>query len=528
MNEIKIWKKTILITLVIFIVLLSILPSGITTEIKIKDLKLQIKIPTLTIPHKSNELKFVSNSRNSGWPQIYDNGPEDSPCGVAIDSQGNIIVSGYTYYFKDKTTEKIDFLTIKYDSEGNELWNVTYDSGTFDMAWDITVDSSDNIIVYGFNATSIEDIQNFSLYLRMVKYNKDGVEQWNVSFKNEIDNYPGGMTVNSKNDIITTGGHGDIDDLDFHCWTIKLNSEGEELWNKTYTEDIISFGTDVTVDVNDTILVGGLTASYVAQGYCIIEYDDNGNQIGVHRYRKGNQPNAIALDSNDNIILTGLGYSSSTNTSTWLTIKCDRQGNLLWTQEYDGIYGDGAEDLAVDSNDNIITVGLSCFSGEYNYEHCIIIYDKNGNEICMKRPDVPGIIYGVVIDRNNRIVITGAAAQGNNWDYYTDIYVDVTPPSVQLIRPEEKYFYLFNFKILKLPKNTIIIGKIKMLIEAENPSDVLKVEFYIDKKLRETVYEQPYQFLWKDKLLGKHNIKIMAYDALGCIKKYEFVVRKFF
>ena len=526
MNEYKIWKKTI-ITLVTLIIFLNILPSGVTTENKIKDLELKINFPTLVIPRQLHELKFVNNIE-LGWPRIYDNGPEDSACGVIIDSEGNIIVSGYTFYLKNDSTEALDFLTIKYDSEGNELWNVTYDNGTFDMAWDVTVDSFDNIIVFGFNATSFEDFQNLSLYLRVVKYNKDGVEQWNVSFKNEVDNYPGGIAVNSNNDIIINGGHGDIDDLDFHCWTIKLNSDGEELWNQTFMEDLVSFGSDVTVDENDNIFVGGLSASYFGQGYCIIEYDDNGNQIGVHRYNKGNQPNAIALDSNGNIILTGVGFSSKSNTSTWFTIKCDRQGNLLWTREYDAIYSESAENIAIDSDDNIITVGASCFSEEYNYEHCAIIYDKNGNELCMKRPDILGIIYGVAIDNNDRIIITGAIEQENNWDYYTNIYVDITPPSVQLIRPEEKHIYLFNFKMLKLPKNTIIFGKIDILINAENSSDILKVEFYIDKELRETIDQQPYEFLWNDKLLGKHNIKIMAYDASGCITKYEFDVWKFF
>jgi len=518
-------KKAILITLVTFIFLLNILQSCKTSEVEIKDIKLQFDFPRLRIPRQLHESRSLF-TKDSGWPQIYDKGPEDSSNGIVIDSEGNIIVSGYTYYL-DNSMEKIDILTIKYDSEGNELWNVTYDSGTLDMGWDIALDSFDNIIIYGLNATSLEDFQNLSLYLRVVKYNKDGVEQWNTSFKNEIQNYPGGIAVNSKNDIIINGGHGNIDDLDFHCWTIKMNSEGEELWNKTFILDIVGYGTDITVDKNDSIIVGGFSASYINQGFRIIEYDDDGNQIQSYIF-KGNQPNAIALDSNENIILTGVGYSRKTNSSTWLTIKCDRQGNLLWTKEYDGIYIEVAEGLAVDSNDNIITVGASCFYSEDNYEHFTIIYDKDGNEICMIRPNVSGIINGVATSINDSIFVTGAIDRGNNWDYYTNLYVDVTPPVVQLVKPLEKNLYIFNLRLLKLQRNTIIIGKIKMLIEAENPSDVSKVEFYVDKILKETVYEQPYKFLWTDRLFFKHNIKIITYDAFGCAKKFEFDVLKFF
>ena len=106
--------------------------------------------------------------------------------------------------------------------------------------------------------------------------------------------------------------------------------------------------------------------------------------------------------------------------------------------------------------------------------------------------------------------------------------MDITPPSVQLVKPQEKNLYIFNYKIFKLPKNTIIFGKINILINAENLSDISKVEFYIDKELRETVYESSYQFLWNNKTFGKHSIKIMAYDEFGCINKYESVVWKFF
>ena len=146
----------------------------------------------------------------------------------------------------------------------------------------------------------------------------------------------------------------------------------------------------------------------------------------------------------------------------------------------------------------------------------------------MIRPNISGILYGVAVDSNDKIIITGGISQGNNWDYYTDKYIDITPPLVQLVKPQEKNLYIFNYKIFKLPKNTIIFGKINILINAENLSDISKVEFYIDKEFRETIYEPSYRFLWNNKTFGKHSIKIMAYDEFGCIKKYEFVVWKFF
>ncbi|USN44960.1 MAG: SBBP repeat-containing protein [Candidatus Woesearchaeota archaeon] len=42
-----------------------------------------------------------------------------------------------------------DMLTLKYDSSGNEIWNVTYDGGSYELGYGVTVDSSGNVYVTG-------------------------------------------------------------------------------------------------------------------------------------------------------------------------------------------------------------------------------------------------------------------------------------------------------------------------------------------------------------------------------------------
>ena len=461
----------------------------------------------------------------SDWPQIYDGGPEDSGAGVAIDSNGDIIVTGYSF---NESGLKSNFLTIKYDTDGNEIWAASFDSGSYDLAWDLAVDSHNNVIVFGFNVTTLDDLQDLDLSFRIVKYNEDGLEQWNVSYHRENDNYPGGITVDSDDNIIMTCGIGDIYALDFLCWTMKMDENGREIWNQTFREDMLSFGADVTVNSNDDIIVGGMSASpFMGQGFCAIKYDKDGNKIWTHRYG-GIQPNGIAIDSNDNVILIGQNYLSNSNSSNWYTIKCDKNGNQLWAIEYDSGYHDIGQKAAVDSKGNIITVGGSFFSGGNDYEHCAIIYDINGGEICMKRSGVSGFIYGVAIDNDNKIIITGAIEKLSDWDYYTDKYFDTNPPLVHPETPKERYLYIFNKEIMPLPKNTLIISQITIKLNADDPSDIEKVEFYIDNTLQETLTDPPYEWTWSERTFGQHRIKTMAYDDTGSIARYEIDVWKLF
>jgi hypothetical protein len=523
--------KIMLVVLIISCLFCSFCPQYAANEkIDASDIdlakRLYLNINIRQKLHMINE----NNFDGSGWPQLFDNGIEDSASGVAIDSQGNIIVAGYTGY-TENSTDILDLLTVKYDSQGNELWNVTFDSGTYDFSWGVAIDSLDNIYAFGFNLTEIDDMQDLDLYLRVVKYDPQGSEQWHVEYHHENDTFPGGITVDPNDCIIINGGCGDLDGTEFHCWTIKMNDEGEELWNKSYTDDLFSVGSDVAIDSDGNIIVGGMSLSFFGQGYLIIKYDDNGNQIYKHRFlnfNMGNPPNAIAVDSNDNVILTGQIYSSDTDSSSWHSLKSDKNGNLKWERTFDSGSHDIPNDVSVDSVGNVVTVGGSLFSTENNYEHLVIIYDKNGNEICLKRSGIKGYINGVTINENNRVLITGSILNYNNMDFYTDIYDDIVPPAVDMIKPQEKSLYLLGIKLLSLPRNTFIIGRLPILVEAENQSDVSKVEFYINNELIETKTEPPYEWVWDDRLFGRYDIRTMTYDESGSVIKYEIMVYKFF
>jgi len=90
-------------------------------------------------------------------------------------------------------------------------------------------------------------------------------------------------------------------------------------------------------------------------------------------------------------------------------------------------------------------------------------------------------------------------------------------------------FYLNNERIMPFPKPRIF-GSID--IEAyipgswHEPGYAEKVEFYIDDKLKATITEKPYNWTWDKISIGKHTIKIIAYDEDGTFATAEREVRK--
>jgi len=453
---------------------------------------------------KESNMPYISER---GWPQIYDDGYEDDALNMAIDSQDNIIVTGFTYQGSNSNS-----LTIKYDKDGNEIWDAQYNSGKNDVAFSIVIDNYDNIIILGYSGKL--PISQGSCFI--VKYSSEGIEQWNYTFSLGECNYPGGIIVDSENNIIVTGGSG-IWQINIFYWIIKMDENCKEIWNHTFHEGAIDIGLGVAVDSNDNIITTGFSSTPFVDPIFLMKYDKNGNIIWEKR-RPGNQPWDIAIDSQDNIIVTGVGYYYPS--ITMLTIKCDMNGTILWINEFKSGAYDGGQSVAIDSNDNIIVGGFSGFSVEDYYEHLVIVYDSDGNELLIKREGVEGLIYGVAVDSLNNIYITGTIYQGI-YGFYTTKLTDISPPEFQLEKPKSLYLHISGIPILKLPKRTVVLGKLDIIINSYDLSDIDYVEIYIDKQLINTLNNAPYQWTWEYRSFGMHNLMIIVYDQTGSAQRIE-------
>ena len=390
------------------------------------------------------------------------------------------------------------------------------------MTWDMKTDSEDNIIVFGlgFNSNNGSNSKRLNFTFRIIKYNKDGVEQWNKSYKPGEDIYPGGIAVDSDDNIILTGGYGNLDVPSFSSWILKMDKTGEEIWNKTFNEDLMSLGCDVTVNSEDEIFIGGYTVSFAGQGWFIVKYDGNGEKKWTQRYPCRSQPYDLAIDSEENLVLTGQDYSTKSGSSSCYTIKCDKNGNLLWRKTYDTNKHEYLKEVEIDSKDNIITLGET-----YNVDkNFLIIYDKNGEETCFKKLQT-GFYEAMTINDNDEVIATGTINNSGNWDFYTCKFVDVKPPEFKLEKPQPGYLYVFNKKIMPIGKNTIIIGGITIKITPENMSDVKKAEFLI-QGFNETKNEPPYEYTWDNPGFGEYEIEIHVYDHNWNINREKIRVWK--
>lgn len=241
------------------------------------------------------------------------------------------------------------------------------------------------------------------------------------------------ITADASGNIYTAGSSVNIGtDRDFLVQ--KMDASGNVVWRKMYND--VGNGPDevtaIAVDASQNVYVTGFGKSQDAgNDYLTMKYDASGNisWIVTYNYSVANaydQPNSIALDQDNNVIVTGQSDSdpSSITNDDYLTVKYSNAGDLLWTQRYNGV-GDGidrAVKVVTDNSNNIYITGRSYNGNDDDY--VTIKYNSGGTQQWLKFGDRTHTDRAttMTIDGNANTYVTGWSSNGTNDDFYTIKY----------------------------------------------------------------------------------------------------------
>jgi len=293
------------------------------------------------------------------------------PQALAVDAAGNTVVAGY---FVDPVSGRENFVTRKYDQAGKILWDRYRDdlTGSFNKAaFGAAVDSTGAIYVAG--GASRFGPSDFIL----VKYDAAGNELWTATHDDGGQEVPLGLAVDRNDDVIVTGVK-IISATSTAMHTVKFDGSGAVLWAQDFQAGVLDRGFDVAVDRDANVYVTGGTASvyssvagFTQYTYAVltIKYDPLGavlwTRTDTHPATPAlNEGMAIAVDQDGNSYV-GTRFGGGT------IYKYDSMGGFVWSTYFpatpEATQYPEVSDLALDARGHLSVAGYHPVDGKWEY-----------------------------------------------------------------------------------------------------------------------------------------------------------------
>lgn len=274
----------------------------------------------------------IDDFGNLLWSKSYGGTGGEGGSKIITTSDGNYLIAGASSsndFDVSGNNGKDDFWLLKIDIYGNILWQKTYGSSEWDIAYDI-VETFDGYLSLGYAGAGDYDVSTI--------------------------NY-GGPDV----------------------WLVKIDLDGEIIFDKTYGGSLTDVGFSLVFNGKDIFCIGttysndfDITFQHGLSDCWILKIDSMGNLINQKTIGGGNFEEGFDLiKMNDNFILAGGSVSNDGDISEnkgscdYLFAEFDTTLNINWINTIGGSESDLAYSL-IKSEDNAFAVTGYSFSNDFD------------------------------------------------------------------------------------------------------------------------------------------------------------------
>ncbi|MQY71109.1 hypothetical protein GH141_04165 [bacterium] len=291
-------------------------------------------------------MKYDSGG-NLQWSHHYDEfGNGSIGQDVAVDAVGNVYVTGYT-----NNGINNDYLTIKYDTDGNFQWSDARDENYNDEAYRIAVDADANLYVTGRSGNSGGDYDYFT-----IKYDTDGNFQWKKRYGGSEYEAAYGVAVDEYF-VYVTGGRDNGVDVDF--LTVRYDKEGTFSWEKDFDSGDDDMARGIAVDGSHYLYVTGL-------------YNDGSDyDFRTIKYEQDDIPAVAEIPTVSSLTLEIVGNLSATPTLNY-SLPADMQGRLTFYS----VDGRAVETFALNSSQSTFTWNANKVSAGVYFARLVIAHQS--------------------------------------------------------------------------------------------------------------------------------------------------------
>ncbi len=202
------------------------------------------------------------------WTKQWGTDQSDWGFSLALDSSGNIYVTGYTHGNLDGNTSagSDDIFLTKWNADGTKAWTKQWGTSGGELGEFVTLDSSGNIYVTGTTSDNLDGNTTAGAWdVFLTKWNADGTKAWTKQWGTSSSEEGYAAVVNSSNDIFVTGYtqgefDGNLQTGTTDIFLTKLSDDGVILFSKQWgATNSMTYSLSMIVDAADNIYMAGTT-----------------------------------------------------------------------------------------------------------------------------------------------------------------------------------------------------------------------------------------------------------------------------
>lgn len=312
------------------------------------------------------------------WTATFGGNFDDGGRCIRKTSDGGYIIAGYT---SSAGAGKMDAWLVKIDSEGSELWNLTYGGSEDDKGYSID-ETSDGGFIFAGSTTSYGAGSRDAW---LVRIDSDGDELWSTTFGGSEQDYARSVQETSNGDIIFLGLSDSFGSGNRDFYLVRTDSSGVEIWSETFGGTENDKGYQVRETSDGGFILVGETESYGAGDYdlWLVKADSTGSMLWSKTFGGGSDDfgKNVRETADGGFIL--LGESSSYGAGdldSWL-IRTDSDGSELWNKTYGGEGDEKGYSVRETADGGFIHLGYSNDEvGEF-FDFWTVRTDSDGGEI---------------------------------------------------------------------------------------------------------------------------------------------------
>ncbi|MCE3225897.1 MAG: lipoprotein [Bacteroidetes bacterium] len=317
-------------------------------------------------------LPFLNHAQNTFqkvYPTTYDKTSRD----VLQTSDGGYILVGMT---NNSNITDCDLLIMKTDANGELLWTKTYGGAKPDYAYSMSETNDGNYFVTGFSQSFGGG--DYDIYL--IKFDPNGDKIWEKTYGSWGNEEARGIIKTSDGNFLIVGTSTSFSSSQ-NAVLIKIDGDGTTLWTKTYGGPGLEFGNSVKQCSDGGFILGGQTFSWGQNGDTyIVRTNSSGDTLWTKYYGSPLADEAVSvLANNDGSFTFAVRDSTASNDIDVRVIKTDANGVVAWNKTFGASLKDTPKTICSTNDGGYLVGAISRSFGWINPDMWLLKMDAAGD-----------------------------------------------------------------------------------------------------------------------------------------------------